>query len=293
MAKSLKKHKSISEQIDLLESRGVKFENRDYASEVLSNINYYRLTGYLFEFRSKKCKDKYAGDITFEHIVELYNFDCKLTRILMYALENVEETFKTRFSYILSKEFPNDPEIYLKGSIYRNEDELKKFKRLFRIEKKNNLGLPFIKHHVDCYGGRLPIWVAVEILTMGNLRSLYNNLCRQYQKEIAEQYNTGVPQMKNWLENITYTRNHLAHYMRIYSYNFGRTYTKCKNHLYVEPTGKIFDQIVVMGYMFSDKEDWKSYVIPEIKEVIEAYSEVIDLERIGFPDNWEEMLKSI
>jgi abortive infection bacteriophage resistance protein len=45
-------------------------------------------------------------------MVSIYEFDTRLTRLLKFALEDIEEAFKTRFAYVLSSEFPNDPQIY-------------------------------------------------------------------------------------------------------------------------------------------------------------------------------------
>ena len=99
--------------------------------------------------------------------------------------------------------------------------------------------------------------------------------------------------MKSWIENLTYTRNHLAHYMRIYDYSFGRTPALCAKHPQMTQTGRIFDQIMAIGYMFSSQEEWKDYVVPEIKKLIDEYSEYIDLGDIGFVEGWENLLLSI
>ena len=45
--------------------------------------------------------------------------------------------------------------------------------------------------------------------------------------------------------------------------------------------------------MFSSQEEWKDYVVPEIKKLIDEYSEYIDLEDIGFVEGWEKLLLSI
>ena len=51
MGKKLKKHLSIDGQIAKLASRGLIIEDEDYARDVLDRISYYRLTGYLHDFR--------------------------------------------------------------------------------------------------------------------------------------------------------------------------------------------------------------------------------------------------
>lgn len=96
MGKKLKLHKSIQEQIAHLKARGLIIEDECDAEFFLSNVNYYRFSGYLFEFR-KPGSSYYLENITFNRIVNLYRFDSKLNRILMYVLEDVEETLKARF----------------------------------------------------------------------------------------------------------------------------------------------------------------------------------------------------
>ena len=38
-------------------------------------------------------------------------------------------------------------------------------------EIQHNKNLPLVKHHLETYGGHFPIWVAVEIMTFGNIAS--------------------------------------------------------------------------------------------------------------------------
>lgn len=287
----MKLHKSIEEQIELLKSRGLIISDYEVAKKTLSTINYYRLSGYLFGFRNPD--GTYKQGISLNRILDLYVFDAKLTRILMYALENVEETLKTRFSYVLSSSFPENPLVYLDSSIFRNKNEVAKFRSIFEKAKLDNSGLPFIKHHINNYNGDLPIWVAVEIMTMGNIHKLYKNLNGQFQKAIAKLYNTGPTQLQSWIENLTYTRNNLAHYMRIYNYRFGRTPASCRNHIPVSQSGMIFDQIMAVGFMFADKTEWKTYIVGEISKLIVEYQASIDLNDLGFPSNWQTILLSV
>ena len=290
MTNKLKQHLSIADQVSLLESRGLLIEDREAAEAFLERVNYYRFSGYLHDFKINK-SDNYRAGVSFNHIARIYEFDTKFTRLLLYVLEDIEETLKTRFSYTLSSTYPEKPLIYLDSSIYRSKESFNTFKRLFEMSKNNNSGLPFIKHHINKYGGNLPIWVAVEIMTMGNVHSLYDNLIRRLQKNIAKKYHTGSMQLANWIENLTYTRNHLAHYMRIYNYSFGRIPMACNNHpMNAIYKGKIFDQIAIMSFMYSDPKEWNSYVLPEIEKLLNAYSDVINLDGLGFSEKWNDDL---
>lgn len=190
MGEKLKLHKSIPEPIKHLKTRGVIIEDEHKVEVFLSNVNYYRFSGYLYEFRKPK-SSYYKEGTSFSRVIELYKFDCKFTRLLMYILENVEEALKARLSYVLSSQFPSDPHIYLNPDIYRDSIALDRFKVLFEKAKADDFDLPFVKHHYEKYGGQFPIWVAVEIFTMGNIHKLYDNLKRKYQKAIAKTYETG------------------------------------------------------------------------------------------------------
>lgn len=290
MGRALKTHISLAEQVSLLESRGLIIDNRSKVEQALSNINYYRLSGYLHDFKDKNT-DTYKENLSWDRLKSIYDFDRKLTRVLMFALEDIEETLKTRLSYMITSHFPQDPLIYLKPTIYRDYDQYISFLDHFYREKENNQNLPFIKHHKNEYDGFLPMWVAVEILTMGNLNAIYKNLDGKYQKELAKKYKTGPNQLKNWIENLTYTRNHLAHYMRIYNFNFGRSPVECRKHPRCFPaTNMIFDQIFIMGCMHSSIDEWNDYILHEISSLIDEYSDAIALRDLGFPEEWKDIL---
>ena len=207
-------------------------------------------------------------------------------------MEDIEETLKTRLSYTITSSYPEDPLIYLNAAIYRNRNSFIDFQSRFYSAVEKNKGLPFVKHHIEQYGGDLPMWVAVELFTMGNLHAVYDNLIGPLQKKIAKQYNTGPIQLRNWILNLMYTRNHLAHNMRIYDYDFARSPMQCKNHPFpCEKTNRIFDQVFIMCVMYSDHEEWTNYIVPELSALFEEYSDVIQLQNIGFPENWKDILK--
>ena len=76
---------------------------------------------------------------------------------------------------------------------------------------------------------------------MGIIHKLYDNLKGKYQKAIAQTYSTGSMQLRSWIKNLTYTRNHVAHYMRVYGYNFGRVpVVQCDKHPSFSQNGMIF-----------------------------------------------------
>ena len=287
----LKKHKSLQEQVETLLSRGLVIEDIADAKNLLFRVNYYRFSGYLFNFQDK-ATDMFEAGTSLSQIEHIYDFDRRFSKILMFALEDIEETFKTRLSYTLTSHYTDDPIIYLKPQIYRNYTQYLRFLAHFYKEVENNKNTPFVKHHKKNYGGFLPMWVAVELFTMGNLQAVYDNLQAKYQKELAKIYNTGPKQLSSWIENLTYTRNHIAHYMRIFRFNFGHSPLKCKNHAAnFQPTQMIFDQLYIISCLYSDASEWNNYVIPEISATLDEYSSCVKLADLGFPLDWEKILR--
>lgn len=286
----LKKHRSLDQQVSALMSRGLIVRDVEYAKKVLANVNYYRFSGYLFGFKDSGA-DLYIDNLAFERVKRIYDFDRRLTRILMYALEDIEETFKTRLSYSLTSAYPDNPLIYLDKRIFRDESKFLSFNAYLNKEIRKNAKLPFVKHHLDKYDGKLPMWVVAELFTMGNLNAMYRNLLSPLKKQIAGTYDTGICQIESWVRNLTFTRNHLAHYMRIYDLDFGRTPQKCdKHHVYRGTSNRIFDQLYVMSFMYSDAGEWNAYIVPEIAGLLYTYADDIHLPCLGFPDDWEEII---
>jgi len=52
----------------------------------------------------------------------------------------------------------------------------------------------------------------------------------------------------------------------------------------------IFDQIRLLMILFPDSDIW-SRIVADIEETINNHSQVVELDKIGFPENWKEYLK--
>ena len=292
MAKPLKPPTKFEDQVKKLESRGLIISDHEHAKAVLSRFNYYTFTGYLHNFR-KPDSDDYVDGLTFEQIYGIIEFDRRFRNILMYSLETIEHTLKTKMAYELGHSF--EPDGYMEPLNF--EDPVKHqdlLKRYDEIVKKNRK-LPFVAHHLQHYGGAMPIWVAIELFTLGMLEALYGNLPRKHRYAIAKQFGTGILQLASWIENVRYLRNMVAHYMRLYDFKLGKTPRLCKNHhaRYSKVTHRAFDIVYVMKALFLDAHEWDKHVVPELERLFNEYDSVIDLSCIGFPPNWKGLLLKV
>ena len=74
----------VKDQLSLLISRGLNVEDRDFATQKLTRISYYRLSDYCIPFQSPK--DIFDPGTTLKSILNLYNFDHELRVLLIDVL---------------------------------------------------------------------------------------------------------------------------------------------------------------------------------------------------------------
>lgn len=289
MTKPLKPATTFEQQLDLLEDRGLVIADREKAMEVLSRFNYYTLSGYLFSFR-KPGSDDYEDGLTFERIIDIIEFDRRFRNVLMYAIETVEHTLKTKMAYHLAHSI--GPDGYLYSENFRDADKHKETIARFKENVEKNKKLPFVHHHLQEYQGTMPVWVAIELFTLGMLEALFKNLPTKSQKAIAKEFNTGPVQLASWIENVRYLRNMIAHYMRLYDFGIQKTPIPCKKHhaAFKKTTHRVFDIVFVMKALYLDANEWDTYIVDELERLFDEYDEVIELSCIGFPLNWKTIL---
>jgi abortive infection bacteriophage resistance protein len=133
---------TYTEQLDLLESRGMNILNRDSAEFYLRHCNYYRLSGYFYFFYDKNQnnvggqikRDYFKSGTSFEDIIKIYVMDKYLRTLLLQVIEILEISIRSNFSYIYSHQ--RDPFIF-KDPLYFHAD--------FIDKKTGNKTSPFQK----------------------------------------------------------------------------------------------------------------------------------------------------
>lgn len=206
---SIKRPTTFEEQVEILKSRGLVISDVDSAIRTLQRINYYRLSAYTL---SLKKNDQFLPDITFEHVVALYEFDRRFRYLIMEMVEQVEIAFRTHISYHIAHTY--GPLGHLNPQHFDNHDAF-----LAELEKelKRSQEL-FIKHHYEKYEGKIPVWVAIEVLSFGALSKLFSNMKNDDKNQIAKRnYRAPAIYLESWLKCMSYIRNICAHYGRLYN----------------------------------------------------------------------------
>lgn len=180
-----KPFKTIDEQIQLLKKRKLVFLNEETAKNALSRYGYYEIiNGYKDPFLIEKGNDEkgFRDGTTFEHIYALYTLDKDISRDLLRALEDFEQTFKQSVAYIVSAEISELNTRYCATSHFNTgktygtdrhgklrcdrKNLLRNFKKLIISNKE-----PF--HHYVIHHGNIPPWIIVKGLTFGQILYWY------------------------------------------------------------------------------------------------------------------------
>ncbi|KXH81852.1 Abi family protein [Sporosarcina sp. HYO08] len=281
----IKKPTTPQEQIELFRSRNLHIENEEKAIEILSRINYYRFSAYTLTLKQN---DRFLAGTTFEDVYRLYEFDRKLRSLLVANLEVIEITFRAQLALFHSHKYGATG--YLDSENFINPSyHVEMVKQLNReIHRSKEI---FVHHHKSKYEGVFPVWVAIEVTSFSLLSKIYSNLKNKDKAIIAKSnYHFPYEYVKNWLYSLSTFRNICAHYGRVYN-------RKLPIHLKIDEDDRkkgvkgnsVFAAILIMGKLIIDRTEWDSFVT-SLSVLIEEY-DVVDLDRLGFPLNWEELLR--
>lgn len=285
---SLKPPTTFEEQVQILKTRNMIVKDEEFAVDVLRRVNYYRLSGYMLSFKQQ---DVFKDGTTFEQVFGVYEFDQKLRNLLSGLLERIEIAARTCISYHLAHTY--GALCYEDRGIFQFHDRHPDF--LVALNKSVNDARKghelFVQHHDAKYAGKLPIWSMVELMSFGTLSLLYANLKPNDRKKITRVY-YGVPAfyLRSWLRALSHVRNVCAHHSRIYNKSLTITpelYPDDKEHM---GNSRIFAYISVSGILFPDHSAWSAFETG-LEALIDEYSDVIELKRIGFPPDWRNLLR--
>ena len=229
--------KSFEEQLELLKSRGLQCDDETAALDYLERIGYYRLSGYWYPFRKMKAEstghsyreDEFIEGSRFKDAVDLYIFDKKLRLLALDALERIELAVRVDVAYLLGGHdtFAQEKPDLFHGNFSRkkikqgynkgktnHEVWLEKYNQQVRRSKRE----PFVQHNLKTYG-KLPIWVAIEILDFGTLSRLFSGMKFNDQNTIAMKYGIEGKNLQKWLRSLNFIRNVSAHHSRLWNIN--------------------------------------------------------------------------
>ena len=290
MVVPLKPHKTFKEQLKILKNRGVVISDEKVAIEALRSFGYYRLSGYFYHLRDGS--SNFPSGLKFEQIIMLYEFDNTLRNIVMRHLGIIEIYLRTQISNTFAKVLGNEAH-YDKNNFKKGDWHIEFLKKVDDWIEKNK-DIHFVSHHIKEYDGRMPLWVMLEITPFSSLSKLYNNMKPNVKEEIGRELKTESKALNSWLWALSILRNTCAHYGRIYNTQFtvAVILPKWIFRKYNIDNRTFFAYVVCVVSLLPTPK-YRELLLRDLNDLLNRYSEAIDLNCIGFPSNWCEILTSI
>jgi abortive infection bacteriophage resistance protein len=236
----------------------------------------------------------YTHGLTFERVAGIYEFDQTLHMILFKAIGEIECSVKTAIAYYHAHKYGADG--YYNPQNYNGKHRHPDFMRRLWGAVDSNRNMLFVKHHLNKYSGTFPIWVAVELFTMGSVSMFYADLKNPDKQTIAKTFQTDHKYLESWLHAVTVLRNISAHFGRIYGVSFDKNPLLPRHltsNLNLDPNARtLFKQLCMLKLLYVNQADkWNRSILEPLSALVEEYRPHLDFRHIGFPDNWETVLR--
>lgn len=287
----VKPARSYAEQTQrLMNMHGLEVGNADRAQHLLSSVNYYRLSTYGKHLRRQDDPERFIPGVSLDHLYSLYEFDMELRHLLLPVLEFFEVQLRARISYHLAMTYGSTG--YTSAANFRQDRQSQGSHRdimnKFRTEVRRCDDLAFVRHHQTKYGGKFPIWAAVELFSFGLLAQLYSVMIEGDQYAVSGEYGLTPEELAALISSAVDVRNICAHYSRLYN-------QPIEDHPILPAKYKqyesefVFPTILMLRCAAGNHRVY-GRMIRGIAQLQEDYPEA-DLALCGFPENWEELLR--
>lgn len=289
---------TFEQQAQRLIDRGLIVPDKAIVMEQLSFINYYRLSAYWYPFRKidpQTQVEKFIPGTKFETIWRRYIFDRRLRLIVMDAIERVEVAI-LRTRMVEQFTLLHGPFGYTNVSNFnptmRPDTHQKLLAELADLVGRS--GEDFVQRFRQKYTEEnwLPLWMAAEIMSFGQLFTMFRNLHRAEQQTLAGQFDLYPPVLESWLHTLNFIRNVCAHHSRLLNRELSIS-PKLPNqrhkpewHIPIPISNdRVFVVLTLLRYLMlriAPNSSWTQQVL----QLLNNYPE-IPLESMGFPADWQ------
>lgn len=306
------------ELVALLQERGMLISDEERARRKLSQIGYYRLSGFWYPCRKGAVdesgayvkdlltglplrEDTFQDNTRFNEIIDLYLFDKKLRQLMLDAIERIEIHVRSVIAHEIGR---FDPLAYLDTSFInpkilqdrRNKaGQVVNFWKVWDTKQQelvDNSKEECIVWHKKS-GRSVPFWVVIETWDFGIMSKYFENLKGKYQEKICHRLD--VPNKKvlaGWLQEINILRNHCAHHSRIWNRVASNSLAVLDNDYFKalgldsEARKRIYGKICVLWYLvqrIGPNSDW----IVRVADLVDSKPTIAccPYTSMGLPDN--------
>lgn len=239
---------TVEQQMALLADRKLCIEDTTFAKHILEENSYTSFIKYYgprFLVDPAKHNSDYLPGATLSEIYSLYTFNRKLSALYLEYILVVERRLKTviadHFASIYKPTGYWFPDAYSEQALETIEppDPKTRFSNLIAdIEKaitkkcanpQNIKNTPFEKYNDTDKRKEIPIWLLVNILSLGTVRRLFNCLKQEDKAAISSRFNLSTSSMEHAFALLNTFRNSCAHDERIFDFYSPRAFKVITN----------------------------------------------------------------
>ena len=273
----------------LMDVHNLNAGNADRARHILSTVNYYRLTTYGKHLRRNDNPELFVDGVTLDDLYDLYQFDMGLRHQILPVLEFFEVQLRAKISYHLAMAYGSTG--YANAANFRldrqSQGSHKSLMNKFRIEVDREDDLAFVRHHQNKYGGKFPIWAAVELFSFGMLGQLFSIMREEDQAAVAGEYGMTSEALSALISAAIDVRNICAHYNRLYNQAI-EDQPQLSAQQKVYESDRVFPTILALRDVAGGERIWAE-MIQGIERLCAEFPQA-DLSLCGFPENWKDLL---
>jgi len=290
-----KPHLEPSEIIEKLQKQGMIVDPKT-ALPYLQTVGAYRMKGYWYQWQDLNTKAFHKG-AHFDQVIERYEFDRELRRLLADPLERVELAARVFISNVLSKH--EGPHWFLNEQLFSRNDPgngatKKSFAARVTDEVQRMEHKPFIVHYRSKYSQPAlpPSWAISECLSFGSWSTAYAKLdVPSYKKEISRRFRVEhVYVFESWLHAVSVMRNTVAHHGRILGAMTSvtpKSYRQRGLSFSPDQARTFFVTATVLNYLCASIKHGSDLKIA-LLDLFTRYPRVPAREGLGFPPDWCE-----
>jgi abortive infection bacteriophage resistance protein len=295
--KFTKPPKTYEDQLALLKQRGLSISSDSETLKWLKRVNYYRLSAYFIPFQEPRPNEAFLTGATWDRVIDLYIFDCRLRHLFKIAMERIEIALRTTITYELAHRF--GPFAHTKSTTYatwflyprkqRSHSDFDEFMNNIAKEE-SRANEVFVKAYREKYTSEtyMPIWMATELMSFGTLSMMLRGLNNSTKKQIAAQYGMRYLPFQNWVHVLASIRNVTAHSSRLWNRQLGVKAVIPDGCPYPIPTSDRVYCVAVMIQHFlcmtAKGSNWKGRLF----SLFDMHKD-IPLSPMGFPNDWQKM----
>ena len=267
----------------------------------------------------------YDQGVTFDNILDLYEFDFDLRLLTFRYISIVENRIKNNLTNMICLNFGTDYRDFLKNENFNSVDDCEQICKIIEehigkiidiykssLDRGNEpkiINSAIIDAYINC-DGAIPFWAISQILTLGDISKILFRIKDDLCSKISKLYKIQPVELRNYIHRINMFRNVCAHHEALFCFRTLNTLkTKHIKNLfrllnvkklehsnsYARNTRDYMSLIIVLKFLL-DESDFREFIglierhlaILKLK-LPEKYYEIV-VSNMGIYDNLYEVM---